>query len=141
MELILTRKYYSKGTNGTICKEGSIDIICHTIELPWQANQKKISCIPEGRYALKMRFSERFSLHIQLLDVKDRSLILIHPANDALKELRGCIAPVSRLTGQGKGSASVAAFTRLKNEVVIALQAGPVFITIKSDDHDNQTKG
>lgn len=35
--------------------------------------------------------------------VAGRSFILIPPANDAQKELRGCIAPVSILTAEGKG--------------------------------------
>ncbi len=30
--------------------------------------------------------------------------ILVHPANNALKELRGCIAPVLKITGPGLGS-------------------------------------
>lgn len=51
------------------------------------------------------------------MNVKNRDLILIHPANDALKELNGCIAPVSEFTGEGKGIRSRIAFVRL-NEIV-----------------------
>ena len=35
-----------------------------------------------------------------------RSLILIHAANNAKLELKGCIAPVTYLTGIGKGLSS-----------------------------------
>jgi hypothetical protein len=49
-----------------------------------------------------------------LIDVPGRDLILIHPANDANKELLGCIAPVTKLTGKGKGSGSKKAFKKLK---------------------------
>jgi hypothetical protein len=38
--------------------------------------------------------------------VKGRSGILIHVANDAQKELRGCIAPVFSLSGNGTGQYS-----------------------------------
>jgi hypothetical protein len=84
--------------------------ICYTIELPWEDNLPQRSCIPEGRYELKKRYSTRFGQHLLLVNVKDQELILIHPANDALKELRGCIAPVSILTGPGKGILSRNAF-------------------------------
>ncbi len=48
-----------------------------------------------------------------LQNVNARSLILIHPANDASKELQGCIAPVIQLTGIGKGVTSRIALEKL----------------------------
>ncbi len=48
------------------------------------------------------------------MDVPGRDLILIHPANDAELELLGCIAPVTKHTGIGKGSASRKALEKLK---------------------------
>ena len=137
MELLLTRSYFPRGTNGTIKVAGSEQVICRSIELPWKNNQRSVSCIPEGRYGLRSRFSQRFGLHLMLDSVKDRSLILVHPANDAVKELRGCIAPVTTITGEGKGSYSARAFNRLMNLVLPALNKGPVFITIKKNDHDD----
>jgi len=76
------------------------------IELPWLENQKMTSCIPEGVYTLKARFSEKFNHYLILENVMGRSLILIHTANDAKTELLGCIAPVTFLSGIGKGTAS-----------------------------------
>jgi hypothetical protein len=73
----------------------------YTIELPWKNNQAGVSCIPEGKYDLVKRWSPKFGSHLQILNVPGRELILIHPANDALLELRGCIAPVCLLTGAG----------------------------------------
>ena len=68
------------------------------------------------------------------MDVKDRDCILIHPANDALHELKGCIAPVSFLTGPGKGIGSRVALKKLTALVYAALdQSKPVFLTIKQD--------
>ncbi len=34
------------------------------IELPWIENKKQVSCIPEGVYELKPRFSEKFKHHL-----------------------------------------------------------------------------
>jgi hypothetical protein len=40
---------------------------------------------------------------------------LIHPANNALQELRGCLAPVSQLSGIGQGWSSRAALNKLQS--------------------------
>jgi hypothetical protein len=72
--------------------------------------------------------------------VNDRELILIHPANDALKELRGCIAPVSILTGPGKGILSRNAFQKLVSIVFEAQQKTTVFLTIQSKANGYQSK-
>jgi hypothetical protein len=45
---------------------------------------------------------------LQILNVPGREYILIHPADEALRELKGCIAPVRLLTGAGKGMCSPA---------------------------------
>jgi len=58
---------------------------------------------------------------LEVLDVKNRSLILFHPANNALQELKGCIAPVTKLSGPGLGLMSRKAFTKLKYLVYKAL--------------------
>ncbi len=138
MELQLWRTYFPNGCNGSIyCGD---TFICHTIELPWKDNQRSTSCIPEGRYELQKRYSPRFKWHLHVKDVPGRSVILIHPANDALKELRGCIAPVSTLTAEGKGLLSKNALARLLAVVYAGLKKEPVYLTIKSQTHDNQTK-
>src|SRR5882757_6858222 len=113
MELELTRNCFAGGTNGQLLYDGKR--ICYTIELPWKDNVPRVSCIPPGRYALAKRYSPKFGRHLQLVNVPGRQWILIHPANDALLELEGCIAPVTELTGEGKGSQSRMAFLRLTN--------------------------
>jgi len=130
MELVLTRRYHADGTNGTLYLNQQLQ--CYTIELPWKDNQPKVSCIPEGRYRLRKRYSHRFKHHILIEGVAGRAYILIHPANDAQKELRGCIAPVSVLTAPGKGSRSRPAFEKLKALIYPALLTETVFITIQS---------
>ncbi len=104
MKLHLHRTYFKEGTNGALFYNQRF--LGFTIELPWLNNARNISCIPEGVYQLKARYSEKFKHHLQLQNVKGRSLILLHPANDALKELEGCIAPVLQLSGLGKGISS-----------------------------------
>ena len=129
MELELIRTYDPDGTNGELKLA-----VCNTIELPWLQNQRNVSCIHEGRYELKKRFTKKYNHHLLLLNVKGRERILIHPANDAKKELRGCIAPVTTHTGPGKGSQSRLANEKLKVLVLEALERNEkVFITIKSN--------
>ena len=119
MVLFLTRTYFPEGTNGKIQCEGKV--ICNTIELPWKKNEKRVSCIPEGKYFIRKRYSQKFKWHLEVVDVKNRSFILFHPANNALKELYGCIAPVTKLSGPGLGLMSRKAFEKLKTFVYEAL--------------------
>lgn len=131
MELELIRTYFPNGTNGELFYKG--ERLCFTIELPWLNNKSQVSCIPEGRYELQKRYSDHLEWHLQLKDVTDRSLILIHPANDAVKELRGCIAPVSILSSEGKGLRSRLAFYKLVSVVYKEMTGSQkVFLIIKS---------
>ncbi len=131
MKLLLERRYFSSGTNGTLYFNGQE--ICKTIELPWKENQRRTSCIPEGVYRIRKRYSSKFKWHLEILKVRNRSYILFHPANHAKKELNGCIAPVSELTGVGQGSRSRLAFDKLKDIVFPYLESGFVIeLEIKS---------
>lgn len=136
MELTLERAYYKEGTNGALfC---SNNFLCHTIELPWFNNKRTVSCIPEGVYQLTPRFSTKFKHHLMLKDVENRSLILIHPANDASKELQGCIAPVLSLNGIGKGLQSAPAMQKLLSLVHQAKdRKETIFLTIKSVNYEH----
>ena len=131
MVLELTRTYFPKGTNGKLeCKGKSI---CNTIELPWRENETRVSCIPEGKYFIKKRFSQKFQWHLEIENVQNRSLILFHPANNALLELNGCIAPVTKLSGPGLGLMSRKAFITLKRLVYKVLDTNEsVELIVKS---------
>ena len=130
MPLFLKRQYFPNGTNGNLwCDK---QLVCHTIELPWRNNERNISCIPEGKYRLKRRFTKKRGWHYILEGVPDRSFILFHPANNALKELRGCIAPVSELTGEGTGADSRRANASLSFVIDQMMKEGEVYITINS---------
>jgi 5,10-methylene-tetrahydrofolate dehydrogenase/methenyl tetrahydrofolate cyclohydrolase len=130
-ELSIVRVYDKLGTNGTLSANGQF--VCFTIELPWLNNQRKLSCIPEGRYKLVKRYTAKRGNHILVVGVPGRSLILFHPANDALKELEGCIAPVTKLTGPGKGASSRPACSKVLAMVYAMLdQGGEVYVTFTS---------
>lgn len=131
MALLLTRTYFPGGTNGRLEFQGKF--ICHTIELPWKNNKQQVSCIPEGDYFIRKRYSNRFQWHLEVTGVDGRSLILFHPANCAVRELQGCIAPVTKLSGPGLGLMSRKAFTTLKKLVYPLLdQNQPVQLIVKS---------
>src|ERR1700722_6037293 len=131
MELILIRIYYKGGTNGVLQYNGTT--LCRTIELPWRENMVYFSCIPEGRYQLEKRFSKKLGHHLLLRGVPGRSMILIHPANDANYQLMGCIAPVSRVIGEGRGSESRAAFNKLIKLVYDHIDKETVWLTVVSE--------
>jgi hypothetical protein len=135
MELVLYRGYLEKGTNGALFYNGAF--VCFTIELPWNDNKKGLSCIPEGTYTLGIRQSVKFQEHLIVQGVVGRASILIHPANNALKELRGCIAPVSKITGAGTGTNSRKAMqsllTLLKPSI---LKKEKIHLTIKKGNYE-----
>ena len=136
MELELIRTYYPAGTNGKIQYQNRL--MMYSIELPWKDNLARVSCIPEGRYELVKRWSPKFNRHLQVMNVSQRENILIHPANDATHELKGCIAPVSLITGAGKGIRSRMALEILTSLVYGSLdQHDHVFIIIKSDPYES----
>lgn len=135
MELTLYRAYFEGGTNGTVFCSGQF--LCHTIELPWKHNKRNISCIPEGRYEVVPRYSTHFKHHLLIKGVSGRHLILFHPANDALNELEGCIAPVTYLGGPGKGLQSRHAMQKLTSIVQQAIdRKESIFLTITSHHHE-----
>lgn len=69
---------------------------CVTLEDPSNENKKGISCIPEGEYLAKKVFNRSLNnghvipITFELLDVQNRSGILIHTGNTQL-DTRGCI--------------------------------------------------
>jgi hypothetical protein len=64
---------------------------CKTLELPFKGNQKRISCIPKGKYNVKRRYSLKYGNHFHILNVPNRDFILIHNANYWF-QLLGCVA-------------------------------------------------
>jgi len=60
------------------------------LELGWHNNKRNISCIPEGKYVVKRRYSENHGHHFEITNVKNRSIILIHIGNFNF-DIRGCL--------------------------------------------------
>ena len=102
--LELQRLYRDGWTDGMIFIQGIF--LCRSIELGWANNERNVSCVPEGVYPVAIIQHPKFGECLQINGVKGRSGILVHVANDAQKELRGCIAPVFSLSGNGKGQHS-----------------------------------
>jgi hypothetical protein len=119
--MVLTRTYFPEGTNGKLECEGKL--ICNTIELPWKNNERRVSYIPQGKYFIEKRYSQQFKWHLHVLRVENRSLFLFYPANNGMRELNGCIAPVTKLSGPGLGLLARKAFEKLKDQVYKVLDS------------------
>lgn len=63
---------------------------CYTLELPWKNNERKVSCIPNGKYRIIKRYSEKHRTHFHITEVENRDFILIHSGNFHF-EIEGCI--------------------------------------------------
>ena len=109
MVIELQRLYRDAWTDGMIFIKGIL--LCRSIELRWANNERNVSCVPEGVYPVAIIQHPKFGECLQINGVKGRSGILVHVANDAQKELRGCIAPVFSSGGNGKGLYSRLALT------------------------------
>jgi hypothetical protein len=102
MILRLTRRaYLPMGTFGQL-RISWAGYDCWTVERPWQNNEPYVSCIPIGRYDLKLGTFYRGTQDTaddyaayQVLDVPGRTYIKIHIAN-VMDDVQGCI-------GVGKG--------------------------------------
>jgi hypothetical protein len=91
------------------------------LELPDENNEKMISRINEGEYDCVKRFSKKFKNHFHVLDVLDRSYILIHIGN-YYTNTWGCILPGKDLVdidGDGlKDVTSSGSTMKMLNEIL-----------------------
>ena len=90
--LILRDTFTEESTLGELFVNG--ERFCDTLELPYRDNRRSVSCIPIGRYKVRMRYpresATRDYLHLLVQDVPNRDYILFHRGNTA-KDTRGCI--------------------------------------------------
>jgi hypothetical protein len=63
---------------------------CKTLELGWNNNKRKVSCIPEGVYHVVPRRSAKYGEHWHITNVENRDWILIHHGNFTT-DILGCI--------------------------------------------------
>lgn len=103
----------STGDEGTFGMLVFEDGLCfHSLELPWENNERSVSCIPCGMYVVKTTDSPRFGSSYKVEDVPGRTDILFHRGNWAGRKsmpeldsnVEGCI-----LLGDDRGEVSGAA--------------------------------
>ena len=96
--LIIRDTFTKESTIGKLYING--ESFCDTLENPYINNERNISCIPEGKYKVRLRLAResatRDYLHLLVQDVPDRDWILFHRGNTA-KDTSGCI-----LVGNGR---------------------------------------
>lgn len=96
MKVVISRKYSEKETSGAavVFNEDEEIYSFKTLELPDKGNQHNVSCIPEGDYEVHKVFSTKRGWCYQVMDVPDRTSILIHIGNYATGvkvDTQGCI--------------------------------------------------
>jgi Family of unknown function (DUF5675) len=96
VNLRLTRvTEYNGATMGALCFNDKPEML--TLEEAWRKNERKVSCIPDGKYKIQRRKSPKFGITFEVLNVPNRSEIIFHIGNTA-KDTEGCI-----LVGQRYG--------------------------------------
>ena len=93
IELLIIRKVYTDDSIiGRLFLNG--ESFCDTLELPFIGNRQNVSCIPSGRYKLRIRKAEesasRNYTHLLVKDVPNRNYILFHKGNYP-QDTKGCI--------------------------------------------------
>ena len=101
-----------------------------TLELPWKANMRNISCVPKGVYKVVPRYSPKYKNHFILEDVRDRKYILIHSGNFNT-DTRGCILLGNRFAQINADSLlDIAASRRTLDELLETCQGDGFELTI-----------
>lgn len=116
------------GLDGTFSRmflPGGTDRV--SAEPPWKNNRTGVSCIPPGKYECEIRQSPHFGLCPEILNVPQRTHVLMHAGNWAgdteegrLSDSEACILPGLRfatLKDQQAVSGSRAALAELMNAV------------------------
>lgn len=133
-ELTLQRIYLQKATVG-ILSEGS-KVLMFMLEKPWLDNQRNISCIPEGRYVVKLHVSPKFGECLKVFDVPGRSDILIHGGN-YVTDTEGCPLPGEQVLDlNGDGIPDVASSKKCVRRLRTEYPDGFV-LTVKGGSIDN----
>lgn len=134
--LLKRQQSSSQGTLGFIFSD---NFSCFTLELPWKQNQRKVSCIPNGRYTCVVRQSPKFGLVYHVQNVPGRSYILFHSGNwagDKSKGYRsnveGCIL-LGRYHGILRGQKAVLVSRPAVTDFMLSLHNKPFELIIEGD--------
>lgn len=95
--LVKMHRTYHKTHTKSICfviDPQSLEFVYrfYVLELPDRANQRRVSCIPEGTYQVTRHNSPTFGDCFLVNDVPNRSEILIHAGNTT-DDTQGCLLP------------------------------------------------
>ena len=77
----------SKQTLGKLYCDG---FELHTLELDWDNNNSRTSCIPQGKYKVVGRTSPKYGKHFWVTNVPNRDYILFHTGNYH-SQILGCV--------------------------------------------------
>jgi hypothetical protein len=97
MKILIERTHTEKATYGeaSVINQNNLVVFkFKTLELPWNDNQRMVSCIPEGTYNVhKMEPNKkRAYFYFWVMNVPGRDAILFHPGNYT-RQILGCILP------------------------------------------------
>ena len=133
--LLLRTDTSDEGTFGVLVFD---DQYIYTGELPWRNNQPNISCIPEGKYDLRMCTSPKYGPAYQVTNVPGRSGVLLHAGNfcgDTDKGYRthvsGCILLGSK-RGRLHGQKAVLASRIARRRLETVMNFEPTTLEIRS---------
>ena len=137
-------------THGTFGRlyDGAETELCRIVERPWKENQKKISCIPVGKYKLNFypygkkfypKYKKLFAKQgnergmIILEDVPGRTHILIHRGNYPTDSW-GCLL-VNKSVGRNdngelQGYTSTAAYKEIYPVLAHSIEIGETYLEI-----------
>ena len=105
----------------------------NTMELLYRDNKRSISCIPKGKYKLRLRDTENRGQHLILEGTAPRQFILIHSASTH-KDLKGCIALGDRFIIEKNEitlSQSKIAVTRFNELIFDMMKTNEVWLVIE----------
>ena len=114
--LTLSRFYSGKCTLGVLTDEQN-EIVCYTLENPWEDNARNVSCIPDGDYEVVPYSSAKYQHSFEILDVPGRDAILIHQGN-TIKDTLGCILVGESLGKLGMDNAALKSRDKLDSMVL-----------------------
>lgn len=94
--VIIYRDYHSNKETLGKCyikhENGKVEYIGNSLERAWENNEKRISCVPEGKYDLVLEYSPRFHKKLwELYGVPNRRECKFHSANFWF-QLNGCVS-------------------------------------------------
>ena len=124
MKAVLSRTYRYNETIGSLFILEGEELLykCKALELPWNGNQRNVSCIPEGTYDCEKIISPTKGEVIHVLVVYGRDSILIHKGNYVPKDTKGCILPGNYFIDlDGDGTPDIAESTKAMTKLLKVL--------------------